>query len=149
MSELHAPVYKPGSSASRVCELRMGFIYTTKRQRNLESTRFAKKNKNNRESNVSEKMKGLKFEFLELRREISRLVVFYKSLHGQTALPLPDYLVRENTNSSRLSDICMCQPGHRFISIVFSTELQRTAVDYQKHVCLQPLWAHKQLGMQI
>ena len=69
-------------------------------------------------------MKGLKLEFLELRREISRLVVFYKSLHGQTALPLPDHLVRENTNSRRHSDIFRCQLGHRFMLIAFSAELR-------------------------
>ena len=44
-------------------------------------------------------------------RGISRLVMFYKSLHGQTALPLPDRLVRANNNISGHGDIFIQVPN--------------------------------------
>ena len=44
-------------------------------------------------------MKDLKQKSLELRREISRLLLFFKSLLRQTALPLSDHLIRVNNNT--------------------------------------------------
>ena len=70
-----------------------------------QSIRYIKKversvinNNNNRENNVTERINGIKSEYLELRKEISRLVMFYKTLHGHTTLRLPNYLVgKKNT----------------------------------------------------
>ena len=61
--------------------------------------------------------KELKWESLERRRETSRLVIFYKSFHGETALPLPYHLVRANGNMRSHSDIFVQVSAKTFVYV--------------------------------
>ena len=51
------------------------------------------KGDNNRESSVTLIMQGLKWDSLERCREVSRLTLFYKAIHQETAIPFSNHLV--------------------------------------------------------
>ena len=98
-----------GSSTPHICERRLGPVILFKEQEKVQrrAARFVK-NYKRRESGVTEIMRELKWESLERRGETSRLVIFYKSLHGETAaLPLPYHLVRVNGNTRGHSERCV------------------------------------------
>ena len=101
------------------------------------------KNYKSRESGVTGMMKELKWESQERGIETSRIVMFYKSLHGGTVLPLPFHLVRANGNTRGHSE--------RFVQVsaktlVYATCLcsfyNRTVNDWTglslKPLCLHP-----------
>lgn len=93
--------------------------YTKKNINELEkiqrrAARFVMGN-NSRESSVTLMMKTLKWESLEHRREVSRLAMFYKSVHGEIALPLPSHLVHSINNTRGHSE--------RFIQVPARTQV--------------------------
>ena len=93
-------LFCPSSSESRVCKRPLGPLYTytyTHKIKEIENVqgraiRFVK-NDNNGESSVTLMMQDLKWDSLERRREVSRLTLFYKAIHQETAIPFPNHLV--------------------------------------------------------
>lgn len=135
----NSPPTSPWFSGLRVPR---GSIYIANHQRNRERATTSSKICKQQQQQQPWKQCHWDGENLKtLERRIIRLVLFYKSLHGQTALPSPYHYVRADNNTRGLSDIFTQVPTRTQVSA--NSFFNRTIENWNRlsePVCLQSLW---------